>query len=69
MAAGLLCSSTRAELFALRAALQEVEGGADTTTPVIACTDSRAALSMLSWGAAAQTSPRSRFMDLDPDHR
>ena len=47
MAAGQLCSSTRAELFAVRSALQRIEDGADTT-PVIVFSDSR---------AAAQTSP------------
>ena len=58
-AAGALCSSTRAELVALRAALQQV---ADLPTPdqgrdqnIIICLDSMAALTLLSAGAATQT--------------
>ena len=54
VAAGQLCSSTRAELFALRAALQRIQED-EERSPVIACSDSRAALDMLSQGAAAQT--------------
>ena len=55
VAAGELCSSTRAELLALRAALERVRDE-PSLAPVVACTDSRAALSLLSGGAAAQTS-------------
>ena len=56
--AGMLCSSTRAELWALRAALRCLADllehlGPD---PVIACTDSRAALALLESGAGAQRS-------------
>ena len=36
--------------------MEAIEGGADTD-PVIVCTDPTVALSMLSGGAAAQTSP------------
>ena len=56
VAAGQLCSSTRAELIALRAALQRIKDE-EERSPVIACSDSRAALEMLSQGAAAQTTP------------
>ena len=58
VAAGQLCSSTRAELVALLAALDavaELPGRRDL--PVVACLDSRAALLLLYGGAAAQTSP------------
>ena len=57
VAAGQVCSSTRAELFALRAALQavvELEGDA-AELPVNVCLDSQAALSMLDSGPAAHT--------------
>ncbi|KAF0287883.1 Retrovirus-related Pol polyprotein from type-1 retrotransposable element R1 4 [Amphibalanus amphitrite] len=54
VAAGGLCSSTRAELFALRAALKRVRDE-PSPAPLVACSDSRAALSLLSAGAAAQT--------------
>ncbi|KAF0314338.1 Ribonuclease HI [Amphibalanus amphitrite] len=54
VAAGGLCSSTRAELFALRAALERVRDE-PSPAPLVACSDSRAALSLLSAGAAAQT--------------
>ena len=54
VAAGGLCSSTRAELFALRAALERVRDE-PPPAPLVACSDSRAALSLLSAGAAAQT--------------
>ena len=59
VAAGQLCSSTRAELCALKAALDAVLDTDDEppTAPIIVCTDSRAALQMLERGAAAQTSP------------
>ena len=59
VAAGSLCSSTRAELFALRAALQELSR-ADTradSLPVVVCTDSMAALALLRSGPAAQRAP------------
>ena len=56
--AGRLCSSTRAELVGLLAAL---EAALDLTRcrdlPVVACLDSKAALMLLAGGAAAQTSP------------
>jgi ribonuclease HI len=61
--AGAHCSSTRAELVALRAALEmvtellplvEPDGG--EREPVVICSDSMAALTMLSGGAAAQRS-------------
>jgi len=54
--AGSMCSSTRAELCALRAALRTaVELEADSRTVVI-CTDSQAALRLLEGGPAAQGS-------------
>ena len=56
VAAGSLSSSTRAELFALRAALEELSG-AETradSLPVVVCTDSMAALAPLRSGPAAQ---------------
>ena len=59
VAAGSLCSSTRAELFALRAALEELSR-ADTradSLPVVVCTDSMAALALLRSGPAAQRAP------------
>lgn len=58
VAAGRLCSSTRAELCALKAALHAVRDSyTDPPAPIIICTDSQAALRMLEAGAAAQTSP------------
>ena len=56
--AGQLCSSTRAELVALLAAVEAVlelpqRGG----LPEVACLDSRAALLLLAGGAAAQSTP------------
>ena len=58
-AAGKLCSSTRAELCALKAALEAFHGleGDPTTLPLVVCTDSQAALALLAGGAAEQTSP------------
>ena len=59
VAAGSLCSSTRAELFALRAALEELSR-ADTradSLPVVVCTDSMAALARQRSGPAAQRAP------------
>ena len=59
VAAGSLCSNTRAELFALRAALEEpsrAETRADSL-PVVVCTDSMAALARLRIGPAAQRAP------------
>ena len=58
VAAGSLCSSTRAELFALRVALEElsrVDTRADSL-PVVLCTDSMAALA----GNGAALPPRER---------
>ena len=57
--AGALCSSTRAELVALRAALLDFQrlDGEPSTAPVVVCTDSQAALTQLAGGAAAQTTP------------
>ncbi|KAF0302132.1 putative RNA-directed DNA polymerase from transposon BS [Amphibalanus amphitrite] len=59
VAAGRLCSSTRAELCAIKAALEEVSNlsGAEAEGPVVLCTDSQAALSMLAGGAGSQTTP------------
>ena len=55
--AGRVCSSTRAELVALRVALDEVQRiEADPAgRPIVACTDSQAALATLASGAGAQT--------------
>ena len=58
--AGAYCSSTRAELVALRDALarvEEHEGAAspEPAAPIIACLDSRAALMTLESGPASQT--------------
>ena len=55
--AGKLCSSTRAELVALRVALESVLQleGDPAKLPVIICTDSQAALATLEAGAGAQT--------------
>ena len=57
--AGRLCSSTRAELCALRAALEHVGGlcGDLATGPVVLCTDSQAALALLEGGAGSQRTP------------
>ena len=59
VAAGSLCSSTRAELFALRAALEELLSGVDhaASHPIVVCTDSSAALALLRSGPAAQRTP------------
>ena len=56
--AGAVCSSTRAELVAMRAALAEVQQLGDDLdeTPLILCTDSQAALATLATGAGAQKS-------------
>ena len=56
VAAGSLCSSTRAELTAMRAALEEVSELADdlATGPVVLCTDSQAALLTVAGGPGAQ---------------
>ena len=53
---GSLCSSTRAELFAQRAALLSIEDR-DVSNPVVVCTYSRAALALLQSGPAAQRTP------------
>ena len=52
--AGRLCSSTHAELVALRASLATVRGldGPLAALPVVACLDSRAALLLLDGGPA-----------------
>ena len=54
--AGVVCSSTRAELVAMRAALEQVQQleGATSATPLVLCTDSQAALATLATGAGAQ---------------
>ena len=59
IAAGSLCSSTRTELFVLRAALEELLSieDRDAYHPVVVCTDSRAALALLQSGPAAQRTP------------
>ena len=55
--AGALCSSFRAEMTALRAALDHLlDNPEDTTDPVVICTDSRSALAALREGPAAQRS-------------
>ncbi|KAF0314117.1 putative RNA-directed DNA polymerase from transposon BS [Amphibalanus amphitrite] len=55
--AGQLCSSTRAELCALKAALNAIrDADADIADdPIVICTDSQAALRMLESGASSQT--------------
>ena len=59
VATGSLCSSACAELFALRAALEELVSIVDrgTSLPVVVCTDSRAALALLQSGTSAQRTP------------
>ena len=60
MAAGFLCSSSRAELLALRAALEELSSGEDyaASHPIVVCTDSSAALALLQNGPEdAQRTP------------
>ncbi|KAF0296692.1 Ribonuclease H [Amphibalanus amphitrite] len=54
--AGAVCSSTRAELVAMRAALEEVQQLEDATsaTPLVLCTDSQAAFATLATGAGEQ---------------
>ena len=54
--AGMVCSSTRAELVAIEAALEQLlqfEGDL-AAGPVVLCTDSQAALALLASGAGAQ---------------
>ncbi|KAF0302217.1 putative RNA-directed DNA polymerase from transposon BS [Amphibalanus amphitrite] len=56
--AGRICSSYRAEMVALRAALNHLlEHPAHTEDPVVICTDSQSALAALREGPAAQSSP------------
>ncbi|XP_043195854.1 uncharacterized protein LOC122367106 [Amphibalanus amphitrite] len=58
VAAGKLCSSYRAELVALNAALEYLrQHPAHTEDPVVVCTDSQAALRRLQEGPSAQSSP------------
>ena len=59
VAAGRLCSSTRAELYAIRAALEEASSlsGDLAEGPIVLCTDSQAALTLLDAGPGAQTTP------------
>ena len=54
--AGTVCSSTRAELVAMRAALEEVPQLGDDLdeTPLMLCTDSQAALATLASSVGAQ---------------
>ena len=54
--AGAVCSSTRAELVAMRAALEELRnlGAALMDTSLVLCTDSQAALAMPATGSGAQ---------------
>ena len=54
--AGAVCSSTRAELVAIRAALEEMQrlDSTPNATPLVVCTDSQAALATLASGAGAQ---------------
>ena len=53
-----LCSSFRAELIALQAALKHLlEFPAHEEDPIVVCTDSRSALMSLQSGPAAQNSP------------
>ena len=57
-AASKLCSSYRAEMVALRAAIRLLlDNPAHTECPVVICADSQAALATLRGGPAAQTSP------------
>ena len=57
--AGIYCSSTRAEMIALRDALSKVaeneDAGPTEESPIIACLDSQAALATLESGPAAQS--------------
>ena len=55
--AGAVCSSTRAELVALRAALEAVQrmGANLGERPLVICTDSQAALATLASGAGAKS--------------
>ena len=53
-AAGKVCSSTRAELVAMRMALEAVRRREDDL-PLVVCSDSQAALATLASGAGAQT--------------
>ena len=55
--AGRQCSSTPAELIALRAVLATIRGldGPLAAVPIVACLDSRTALLLLDGGPAAQT--------------
>ena len=56
-AAGRICSSFRAEMIALLAALQFLlDNPAHTEDPVVVCTDSQSALASLQGGPSAQTS-------------
>ena len=56
--AGGLCSSFRAEMVALRSALESLlESPRTTEEPLIICTDSQSALASLRAGPAAQTTP------------
>ena len=59
VAAGLVCSSTRTELFAMRAAVEEVSGlsGGLATGPAVLCSDSQASLLLVAGGAGPQQTP------------
>ena len=56
---GYLCSSTRAKLNTLRTALEKLSNieDRDTSHPVIVCTDSMAALTLLENDPASQRAP------------
>ena len=57
-AAGKICSSYRAEMIALRAAITHLQDyPAHTEDPIVICTDSQSALATLRSGPAAQTTP------------
>ena len=59
VAAGKLCSSYRAEVVALNAALEYLrQRPADTEDPVVVCTDSQAALRRLEGGGCTVITPR-----------
>ena len=71
VAAGSLLSSTRAELMAMRAALEEVStvAGDLATGPVVLCTDSQAALATVAGGPKhPDNSAGCDCLELAPQH-
>ena len=59
VAAGFLCSSTRAEFFALRPALKELSGGEDraASQPIVVGTESLAVMALLQSDPCARRTP------------